>query len=161
MPTGTAMRIAFCVDSRPTPIAIGASSAAESASTRNQPLTAPCESRNDGEHLARRLVEHVGVVEDAAEGGEAHVGQHGREDQQRRSELAVHDVSLFEVGSCGVGASVTGGRDPGDEDVVGVVDEVVAGERVDEVALAAQVRGGDGHELAVAGRRPPLPRPGP
>ena len=42
--------------------------------------------------------------------------------------------------------------DPGDEDVVGVVDEVVASERVDEVALAAQVRGRDGHELAVAGR---------
>ena len=35
-----------------------------------------------------------------------------------------------------------------------MVDEVVARERVDEVALAAQVRGGDGDELAVArGRR--------
>ena len=34
-----------------------------------------------------------------------------------------------------------------------MVDEVVAGERVDEVALAAQVRGGDGDELAVAGGR--------
>ena len=34
-----------------------------------------------------------------------------------------------------------------------MVDEVVAGEGVDELALAAQVRGGDGHELAVAGRR--------
>ena len=34
-----------------------------------------------------------------------------------------------------------------------MVDEVVAGECVDEVALAAQVGGGDGHELAVAGRR--------
>ena len=34
-----------------------------------------------------------------------------------------------------------------------MVDEVVAGERVDELALAAPVRGGDGHELAVAGRR--------
>jgi hypothetical protein len=34
-----------------------------------------------------------------------------------------------------------------------VVDEVVASERVDDVALAAQVRGGDGHELTVAGRR--------
>ena len=42
--------------------------------------------------------------------------------------------------------------DPGDEDVVGVVDEVVAGEGVDEVALAAQVRGGDDHELTVPGR---------
>ena len=34
-----------------------------------------------------------------------------------------------------------------------MVDEVVAGEGVDQVALAAQVRGGDGDELAVAGRR--------
>ena len=34
-----------------------------------------------------------------------------------------------------------------------MVDEVVASERVDEVALAAQVRGGDGHELTVPGRR--------
>ena len=41
-----------------------------------------------------------------------------------------------------------------------MVDEVVAGERVDEVALAAQVRGGDGHELAVAGRRRDAPGPG-
>src|SRR4051812_18213812 len=41
--------------------------------------------------------------------------------------------------------------DPGDEDVVGVVDEVVASEGVDEVALAAQVRGGDDHELTVPG----------
>ena len=49
------------------------------------------------------------------------------------------------------GALVTGGRDPCDENVVGMVDEVVPGERVDEVALAAQVRGGDGHELTVAG----------
>ena len=42
-----------------------------------------------------------------------------------------------------------------------MVDEVVAGEGVDEVALAAQVRGGDGHELAVAGRRRHARRPGP
>lgn len=52
----------------------------------------------------------------------------------------------------GRGAMACAG-DPGDEDVVGVVDEVVASERVDEVALAAQVRGGDGHELTVAARR--------
>jgi len=38
-----------------------------------------------------------------------------------------------------------------------VVDEVVAGERVDEVAVAAQVRGRDGDELAVARRRGDLP----
>jgi hypothetical protein len=49
------------------------------------------------------------------------------------------------------GAVLTGGRDPCDEDAVGMVDEVVAGERVDEVAIAAQVRSGDGYELAVAG----------
>ena len=34
-----------------------------------------------------------------------------------------------------------------------MVDEVVAGEGVDELALAAPVRAGDRHELAVAGRR--------
>ena len=34
-----------------------------------------------------------------------------------------------------------------------MVDEVVARERVDDLALAAQVRGGDGDELAVARRR--------
>ena len=77
------MRIARAAESRPTPIAIGAISAAESASTENQALTAPSCSRNDGEHVARRLVEHVGVVEDRAERGEADVGQHGGEDQQR------------------------------------------------------------------------------
>ena len=49
--------------------------------------------------------------------------------------------------------SVTCTGDPGDEDVVGVVDEMVTSERVDEVALAAQVRGGDRHELTVPGRR--------
>jgi len=42
--------------------------------------------------------------------------------------------------------------DPGGEDAVRVVDEVVAGERVDDVALAAPVRGGDRYELAVARR---------
>jgi hypothetical protein len=42
--------------------------------------------------------------------------------------------------------------DPGDEDVVGVIHEVVASERVDEVALSALVGGCDGHELAVASR---------
>ena len=55
--------------------------------------------------------------------------------------------------------SVACASDPGDEDVVGVVDEVVASERVDEVALAAQVRDGDGHELTVAGRRGHSPGP--
>ena len=83
-----------------------------------------------------------------------HVGQDGREDQQGCGELGVHDELL---GS----RSVTRAGDPGDEDVVGVVDEVVAGEGVDEVALAAQVRGGDGDELAVAGRRRDRRRPGP
>ena len=82
------MRIARSVDSRPTPIATGASSAAATASTTNQALTAPCESRNDGEDLARRFVEHVGIVEDRSERGEAHVGEHGREDQQDGGELA-------------------------------------------------------------------------
>jgi hypothetical protein len=43
--------------------------------------------------------------------------------------------------------------DPGDEQVVGVVDEMVTSERVDEVALATQMRRRDGHELTLAGRR--------
>ena len=42
-----------------------------------------------------------------------------------------------------------------------MVDEVVARERVDELALAAQVRVGDGDELAVARRRRRRARPGP
>lgn len=50
--------------------------------------------------------------------------------------------------------------DPGDEDVVGVVDEVVASEGVDEMAVAADVGGRDGHELAVASRRRQGSRPG-
>ena len=53
--------------------------------------------------------------------------------------------------------AVAGVGDPGDEHVVRMVDEVVAREGVDELALAAQVRGRDGHELAVArGRRDAL-----
>jgi len=44
---------------------------------------------------------------------------------------------------------LAGVGDPGDEHVVGVVDEVVSGERVDELALAATVCDGDGHKLAV------------
>ena len=55
---------------------------------------------------------------------------------------------------------MAGVGDPGDEHAVGVVDEVVSREGVDELAIAAVVRGGDGHELAVArGRRERL-RPG-
>ena len=46
MPTGTATRIARWVDSRPTPIAMGANSAAERASTANQNMTAFWEARN-------------------------------------------------------------------------------------------------------------------
>ncbi len=49
---------------------------------------------------------------------------------------------------------MAGVGDPGDEDVVRVVDEVVPREGVDEPAIAAVVRGRDGHHLAVArGRR--------
>jgi hypothetical protein len=41
---------------------------------------------------------------------------------------------------------------PGDEDVVGVIDEVVTSEGIDEAALPAHVGGCDRHELAVARR---------
>jgi hypothetical protein len=51
---------------------------------------------------------------------------------------------------------VGGAGDPGDEDAVRMVDEVLAGERIDEVAFAAPVRGGDGDDLPVAGR-PAMP----
>ena len=52
---------------------------------------------------------------------------------------------------------MAGVGDPGDEDVVGMVDEVVSRESVDELAIAAMVRGGDRHDLAVArGRREPF-----
>jgi len=43
--------------------------------------------------------------------------------------------------------------DPGDEDVVGVVDEVVARQRVDQFAAAVEVSTGDRHELAIASGR--------
>ena len=52
------------------------------------------------------------------------------------------------------GLAVAGVGDPGDEHVVRVVDEVVSRQGVDELAIAAVVRGRDGHDLAVArGRR--------
>ena len=55
---------------------------------------------------------------------------------------------------------MTGIGDPGDEDVVRMVDEVIARQRIDELAVAAPVRGGDGHELTVAGCRRDAVRPG-
>src|SRR5206468_4105219 len=48
-----------------------------------------------GEDFARRLVEHVGVVEDRSEGCEAHVGQDGREDEEWGGELTAHESSLL------------------------------------------------------------------
>jgi len=47
----------------------------------------------------------------------------------------------------------TGSRagDPGDEHAVGVIREVVARERVHDVAVASQVRRGDGNDMAVSG----------
>ena len=148
IPTGTASRIARVPESRPTPMAIGASSAAESASTANQALTAPSCVAEGRENFPGRLVEHVRVIEDRAERGERDVREHRRDDQQRGGEPAVHGRSLWSVWLVG---------DPGDEHAVRVVDEVVARERVDDVALAAQVRGGDGDQLTVARRRRDAP----
>ena len=116
----------------------------------NHALTAPSWSRKDGEHVARRLVEHVGVVEDRAERGEGHVGQDGGEDQQGCGEL---------WGSCPLLARLLARGDPGDEDVVRVVDEVVARERVDELALAAPVRGRRSPRAGGRGSSPRRPRP--
>ena len=47
--------------------------------------------------------------------------------------------------------------DPGNDQAVGVVDEVIAGQRVDEVAVAAQVGSSDRHELAIPTRRRDAP----
>jgi len=47
IPTGTASRMARAAESRPTPMATGASSAAPAASTRNQLTTADCDSRKE------------------------------------------------------------------------------------------------------------------
>ena len=44
------------------------------------------------------------------------------------------------------------GADPGDQDAVGMVDEVVAGEGVDTVVVAGDVGDGDRDDLAVARR---------
>ena len=52
---------------------------------------------------------------------------------------------------------MAGRRDPRDEHAVGVVDEVIARERVDEVTVAEAVRGRDRDQLAVAGRRGSIP----
>ncbi len=60
----------------------GRAAPAESARTVNQRADGALVVAEDGEHLAGRLVEHVGVVEDRAERGEADVGQDGGEDQQ-------------------------------------------------------------------------------
>ena len=51
------------------------------------------------------------------------------------------------------------GGDPRHEHVVGVVDEVLSCEGVDEIALPAQVRGGDRHQLPVARGRRDFPGP--
>ena len=157
MPTGTAMRMAFFVDRRPTPMAIGANKRGgerqddEPAADR---VLVVAEAR---EHLAGRLVEHVRVVEDAAECGEPQVRQHRSEDEQGRGQLSIHRVSLVGLGSCRTVLAMAGGRDPRDEDAVGVVREVVAGEGVDELAVVDEVSRRDGDELAVARRDGELP----
>ena len=100
-----------------------------------------------GEHPSGGLVEDVGVVEDRAERGERDVREDRREDQQERGESGAHAPSfVVEVWRRG------GIGDPRHEHAVRVVDEVLAGERVDEFAVAAVVSGRDRHELAVAGR---------
>ena len=43
--------------------------------------------------------------------------------------------------------------DPGDDEAVGILDEVIASQRVDEVAVAAQVGPSDRHQLPIPTRR--------
>jgi hypothetical protein len=50
--------------------------------------------------------------------------------------------------------------DPGREDVVGMVGEVIANKRVEQVLVVVEVSGGDGDELTVAGREGGVTRPG-
>ena len=49
-----------------------------------------------GEHVARRLVEHIGVVEDRSERGEGQIGQDRRGDQQDCGESGVHGPSFVD-----------------------------------------------------------------
>ena len=60
--------------------------------------------------------------------------------------VVAHDGSFRVVVGVGVGA------DPGDQDAVGMVDEVVAGEGVDTIGVAGDVGDGDRDDLAVARR---------
>lgn len=53
-----------------------------------------------------------------------------------------------------------GAGDPRDEHAVGVLGEVVAGERVDEVAITTEMGARDGHGLALARGRGDAPGPG-
>ena len=54
------------------------------------------------------------------------------------------------TGPSGLVVCVGVGADPGDQDAVGMVDEVVAGEGVDTVGVAGDVGDGDRDDLAVA-----------
>ena len=94
IPTGTAILMARCVDSRPTPMAIGANRAADSAITVNQPTTARLVGPEGGQNVLDRFAEDVGVVEHRAEHGEGGVGQDGGNDQQCRGQPGGHGVSL-------------------------------------------------------------------
>jgi hypothetical protein len=78
------------VDSRPTPIATGASSAAPSASRTNQAETTPWGGAERGERLGGRALEHLGVVEDRAEPGEGQVHEHGGGDHRRGGTAGGH-----------------------------------------------------------------------
>ena len=61
-------------------------------------------------------------------------------------------VVWFMTGPSGLAVVGGVGADPGGQDAVGMVDEVVAGEGVDTVGVAGDVGDGDRDDLAVARR---------
>ena len=69
---------------------------------------------------------------------------HAQDPQSRKSQFS----ELL-----GVSGGLAGFGDPGDEHVVRMVDEVISREGIDELAIAAVVRGRDRDELAVARAR--------
>ena len=71
--------------------------------------------------------------------------------------LSLVQIRAGWLGRVGVGAL---GGDPGGEDVVGVVGQVVADQGVEQVGVVVEVGGGDARRAAGPGCRGGVPRPG-